>query len=188
MEHPCSIRVGQGWSPRGRTPYTWVVPAYRLQTLLGIRERKEEEAKQAFAEAMQAVFKAQEEQKRLEADLLQRQQSRKQKIADYMKEILAKGTGAGGISAMNTFENRLKDEEALVALQIEKQKGVVKAAEKVREQRRLDMAEAAKDKKAIEKHKEHWAKDVKHQRDQREELTQEEIGSALHLARTRKSS
>ena len=31
------------------------MPAYRLQTLLSIRERKEEEAKQAFAQAALAV-------------------------------------------------------------------------------------------------------------------------------------
>ena len=47
------------------------------------------------------------------------------------------------------------------------------------------LTEAAKEKKAIEKHKETWAKELKRERDMREELAQEEIGNALHLARTR---
>jgi hypothetical protein len=62
----------------------------------------------------------------------------------------------------------------------------VKAAERVKEQRRLEMAEAAKEKKAIEKHKEKWVKEVKHEREMREEIVGEEIGNALFLARTRK--
>ena len=54
------------------------------------------------------------------------------------------------------------------------------------EQRRREMAEAAKELKAIEKHKENWQKQVKYERQQREELNQEEIGNALFLARQRK--
>lgn len=162
------------------------MPPYRLQTLLGIRERKEEEAKQAFAEASQVVAKALAEQRRLEEDLENRKRERGAKVAAFLKEAMAKGSGAGGMAAMNRFEQRLRDEEAQVALDIEKQKAAVKAAERVREQRRLEMAEAAKEKMAIEKHKEKWQKQVKHERDAREELVQEEIGNALFLARTRK--
>ena len=162
------------------------MPPYRLQTLLTIRERKEEEAKQAFAEAMQAVAKAKEEQKKLEDDLERRKTERKQKVAAYLNEVMANGVGAGGMAGLNRFEQRLKDEEAQVVLAIEKQKAAVKAAEKVREQKRVEMAEAAKDKKAIEKHRENWAKEVKHQREMREELVGEEIGNSLFLMRTRK--
>jgi hypothetical protein len=162
------------------------MPAYRLQTLLGIRERKEEEAKQAFAQAVQAVAKAKEEQRRLEEDLEKRKRERKAKVEAYFKEVMEKGVGAGSMTSLSRFEQRLKDEEAQVALEIEKQKGVVKAAERVREQRRLEMAEAAKEKMAIEKHKEKWVKEVRHERDMREELVQEEFGNALFLSRTRK--
>ena len=46
------------------------MPQYRLQTLLEIRERAEEEAKQAFSEAMKAVQKEKDAQKKLEDDLI----------------------------------------------------------------------------------------------------------------------
>ncbi len=161
------------------------MPPYRLQTLLEIRERAKEAAEQAFTDAVQALAKQQAELKRLEADLERRRRERKEKVAAFLQEVLAKGTEAGGLVNMNRFENRLKDDEVQVELNIERQKEAVKGAEKLVESRRQEMAEAAKDLKAIEKHQENWKKEVKHRREQREELVQEEIGNALHLARVR---
>jgi len=162
------------------------VPQYRLQTLLEIRERAEEEAKQAFSEAMKVVQKEKDALKKLEDDLARRKASRKEKMQQYMAEVMKKGVGAGGIGAMNTYENRLKDEEAQVALDIERQKEAVRQAEAALEVKRLEMADAAKEKKAIEKHKDNWKKEVRKERMQKEEMNQEEIGNALHLQRTRK--
>lgn len=162
------------------------MPPYRLQTLLEIRQRAEEAAKNAFSEAQQALAKARAELKRLEEDLERRKRERKQKVMEYLKEVMARGAGAGAMSQMNRFEDRLKDEEAQVALAIDKQKEAVKQAEKHVELKRLEMAEAAKELKAIEKHKEKWQKEVKAEREAREDLNQEEIGNALFLARQRK--
>ena len=163
------------------------MPAYRLQTLLEIRERAEEEAKQAFSSATKEWVSAQKKQADMEADLSLRKQQRKAKVDAYMKELLAKGmAGVTGLSSMNRYELRLKEEEAQLALQIEAQKDVVKAAEKEVEIKRQEMAHAAMEKKAIEKHKEKWVKQVKAERQAKEELNQEEIGNALHLARQRK--
>ena len=161
------------------------MPPYRLQTLLEIRDRAKDAAEQAFTEAVQALAKQKAELKRLEEDLERRRKERKGKVAAFLQEVLAKGTEAGGLANMNRFENRLKDDEVQVELNIERQKEAVKGAEKLMESRRLEMAEAAKDLKAIEKHQEHWKKEVKHRREQREESVQEEIGNALHLARVR---
>ncbi len=162
------------------------MPPYRLQTLLEIRERAKEAAETAFSEAVKEVELAKVEQKRLEDDLTQRKATRKEKINAYLKEVMAKGIGAGGLSGLNRFEDRLKDEEAQVALEIENQKEVVKSREREREAKRGEMAEAAKELKAIEKHKENWLKGVKAERATREELSQEEIGNALFLRRQRK--
>jgi type III secretion system (T3SS) protein YscO len=162
------------------------MPAYRLQTLLEIRQRAKEEAEQVFSAAVREVVKQEQEQQRLEQDLETRKSTRKQKIDLYMQEIMARGAGVSGMNSMNRYEQRLKDEEAQVALEIERQKEVVKRAMKVREEKRQEMAQAAMDLKAIEKHKENWQKAVKAERQAREELNQEEIGNALHLARTRR--
>lgn len=159
--------------------------AYRLQTLLEIRERAEEEAKKAFSEASQALAREQKKQRQMEESLEQRQKERKAKIAEYMAEVMSKGSGVGGLGNLSRYEARLKDEEAQLALAIEQQKDVVIEAEQWVEVKRKEMAHAAMEKKAIEKHKEKWAKAVRAERDMREELSQEEIGNALHLARQR---
>jgi hypothetical protein len=161
------------------------MPPYRMQTLLEIRERAEEAAKQAFADAMVALAKEKKEQQRLEEDLVRRKKERAAKVAAHLDQILAKGVGVAGMNTMGRYEERLKDEEAQVALDIERQKEVVKQAERVVEERRREMAEAATELKAMEKHKEKWAKELRAERQMREELAQEEIGNALHLRRTR---
>jgi septal ring factor EnvC (AmiA/AmiB activator) len=104
----------------------------------------------------------------------------------YLQEVMAKGAGINGMNMMSRFEQRLKDEEAQVALEVERQKEVVKVAERTVEQKRREMAEAAKELKAIEKHRENWQKQIRAERAAKEELTQEEIGNALFLARQRK--
>ncbi|MBX5483684.1 MAG: YscO family type III secretion system apparatus protein [Myxococcaceae bacterium] len=162
------------------------MPQYRLQTLLEIRARAKEAAEQAFAIAMQELAAERQRLKEMEEDLERRKAERQQKVMAYLADVMKKGVGAGGLNMMNRFEERLKDEEAQCALEIERQKEAVKAAEDNVEAKRHEMAEAAKELKAIEKHKESWQAQVRKEREAREELTQEEIGNALHLMRSRR--
>jgi len=162
------------------------MPPYRLQVLLEMRERAKEEAENAFSDAVKALEKEKAELKRLEEDLASRKAERKQKVKEYLDQVMAKGAGIKGLTMMNRYEERLKDEEAQVALEIERQKEAIKVAERLVEQRRREMAEAAKDLKAIEKHKETFQKQIRAERQAREELNQEEIGNTLFLMRQRK--
>ena len=151
-----------------------------------MRETAEEEAKQVFSEAMRALTKEQVALKTLEEDLERRKAERKTKVKTYMEEVMKRGVFATGMTQMNRFEQKLKDDEAQVGLDIERQKETVRQAELLVETRRMEMAEAAKDKKAIEKHKDSWKKEVKKVAQDREDMQTEEIGNALHLARSRK--
>ncbi|MFN7135027.1 MAG: flagellar assembly protein FliH [Myxococcales bacterium] len=162
-------------------------PQYRLETLLELRKRAEDEAKNAYAEAQKALTAAKQEQQRLEDDLARRKQERKAKVKAYLDELMAKGKGALAVQGMGSYEKRLRAEEDEVAQQIEAQKQVVAEREAEAEQKRMALAEAAKEVKAIEKHKEKFVKQVRHEREMREELAGEEIGNALYLARQRKS-
>ncbi len=159
--------------------------AYRLQALLDIRTKAEDEAKEAFS----AAVKAHEHEKKtlatMQADLERKKVERKAKVAAFLDEMAAKGGGINGFQQMSRFEARLKDEEAQFALEIERQKDAVAQAAQLVEQRRAEMATAATEKKAIEKHKENWTKQVRHERLQKEEMNQEEIGNTLHLQRVR---
>ena len=162
------------------------MPPYRLQTLLEMRERAKEEAERAFSDAVKALEKEKAELKRMQEELERRKAERKAKVAAYLKEVMAKGAGINGLTMMNRYEERLKDEEAQLALEIEKQKEAVQLAEEKVEQKRREMAEAAKELKAIEKHKEKWTKEIRAERQMREEMNQEEIGNTLFLMRQRK--
>jgi flagellar export protein FliJ len=162
------------------------MPPYRLQVLVEMRERAKEQAEQAFSDAIKALEKEKKELQRLMEDLERRKRERKAKVAAYLQEVMAKGAGINGLNLMGRYEERLKDEEAQVMLDIERQKEAIKVAEKLVEQRRREMADAAMDLKAIEKHKETWQKQLRAERQAREELNQEEIGNTLFLMRQRK--
>jgi len=106
-------------------------------------------------------------------------------MAAYFQELLAQGKGALAVQGMGSYEKRLRAEEDEVAAQIELQKGKVAEAEAFAEEKRAKLAEASKELKAIEKHKEKFLKQKKVERDAREEVAGEEIGNALFLARRR---
>jgi hypothetical protein len=162
------------------------MPPYRLQVLLDMRIKAEEEAKDAFAAALKAAEQEKKTLVTMQQTLERMKVERKAKVQAFLQEMSAKGGGVSGFQQMGRFEQRLKDEEAQYALDLERQKEVVTQAEKLVEQRRAEMADAAKERKAIEKNKEAFLKQVKTERQQKEEQNQEEIGAVLHLARTRR--
>jgi flagellar export protein FliJ len=161
------------------------MPPYRLQALLEIRTKAEDEAKDAFSAAIKESEKEKKQLASMIAKLEKMKVERKAKVQAFLQEMTAKGGGISGFQQMGRFEQRLKDEEAQFALEVERQKEVVIQAEKLVEQRRAEMAEAAKEKKAIEKNKEAWAKQIRAERMAKEEMNQEEIGNVLHLQRQR---
>lgn len=162
------------------------MPPYRLQVLLDIRTQAEEAAKDAFAEALKAADKEKKQLVSMNEQLERMKVERKAKVQAFLQEMTQKGGGISGFQQMGRFEQRLKDEESQFMLEVERQKEMVAQAQALVEQRRAEMAEAAKEKKAIEKNKEAWTKQVKKERQDKEEANQEEIGAVLHLARTRR--
>jgi hypothetical protein len=161
------------------------MPPYRLQALLEIRTKAEDQAKEAFSQAVKDAEREKRKLAELKSALERRKAERKAKVQAFMVEMTQKGGGITGFQQMKRFEDRLKDEEAQAELELEHQKDVVVEAEKLVEQRRQEMAEAAMARKAIEKHRDTWKQQVRHELQQREEMSQEEIGNALHLRRSR---
>ncbi len=161
------------------------MPPYRLQALLDIRTKAEEEAKEAFSAAVKAHDVEKKKLEGMQADLEKRKVERKAKVQQFLKDVTAKGGGINGFQQMNRFEQRLKDDEAQLAMEIERQKEAVTEAAALVEERRREMAEAATEKKAIEKHRDTWKAEVRKERMAKEEMNQEEIGNTLHLARVR---
>src|SRR5690606_42053247 len=94
--------------------------------LLEIREREEEAAKQAFSTAMQEAARQRAVQAQMEQDLATRKAERKAKVQAHMQEVMAKGAGISALATMNRYENRLKDEEAQLALERSEERRVGK--------------------------------------------------------------
>ncbi|MBL8916489.1 MAG: flagellar assembly protein FliH [Archangium sp.] len=161
------------------------MPPYRLQVLLDMRIKAEDEAKDAFSAALKAHDKEKKQLASMVESLERMKVERKAKVQAFLEDMTKKGGGISGFQQMGRFEQRLKDEEAQFALDVERQKEVVIQAEKLVEVRRQEMANAAMERKAIEKNKETWQKQVKAERQAKEELNQDEIGQTLHLQRTR---
>lgn len=161
------------------------MPPYRLQVLLDIRIKAEDAAKEAYSQALQAQEAAAARAREMAEALERRKADRKARVQAFLAEVTEKGGGIAGFQQMNRFEVRLKDEEAEAAVALARQEEVVAEARRLVEQRRTELAEAARDRLAIQKHKETWQAEVRRQREQREELVQEEIGNTLHLARAR---
>src|SRR5688572_18613385 len=106
------------------------MPPYRLQVLLDMRIKAEDEAKDAFS----AALKAHDKEKKTLASMIEQLErmkvERKAKVQAFLEEMTKKGGGINGFQAMGRFEQRLKDEEAQFALDVERQKEVVIQAEK----------------------------------------------------------
>ena len=150
-----------------------------------MRIKAEDEAKDAFSAALKAADKEKKQLASMIEQLERMKVERKAKVQAFLEDMTKKGGGISGFQQMGRFEQRLKDEEAQFSLDVERQKEVVIQAEKLVEVRRQEMANAAMDRKAIEKNKETWQKQVKAERQAKEELNQDEIGQTLHLQRTR---
>ncbi len=159
---------------------------YRLETLLGLRRRAEDKAKAELAQAQKALAQATALLERLREDLAERKRQRKRKVEEHLGTLLSKGMAALAVQGMGTYEGRLRGEEDEVARQIETQEAVVQEAQALAERKRETLAKAARDVQAIEKHKEKFLKQKKAERESREDLAGEEIGTAQFAARQRK--
>ncbi|MEE2902756.1 MAG: hypothetical protein VYC39_10510 [Myxococcota bacterium] len=153
---------------------------YRLQALLGIRERAEEEAKQYFAD-MQAALRHQEEllqefEKELEdmiAERLRRREEYSQKLASGEMKITDQ-------SSAYRYIDRLKERETDQKYKIEGQKESVKQAEMDLKRSKDALVHATQELKALLKHKEKWETELKKKRAQRQADEMDEIGQTIY--------
>ena len=153
---------------------------YRLQALLGIRERAEEEAKQYFAD-MQAALRHQEEllqefEKELEdmiAERLRRREEYSQKLASGEMKITDQ-------SSAYRYIDRLKERETDQKYKIEGQKESVKQAEMDLKRSKDALVHATQELKALLKHKEKWETEIKKKRAQRQADEMDEIGQTIY--------
>src|SRR5689334_23044472 len=95
---------------------------YRLQALLGIRQRAEEQAKEVFAAAMSALAKERKTLEELEEELKKMIEDRKRRREDYSQKLASGEMKITDQSSAYRFIERLKEREADQQARIDGQK------------------------------------------------------------------
>lgn len=152
---------------------------YRLQPVLDVRDKEKKNAAQHLIICREHLTKEEEElSKRNQAVEDCRQQ---QSIAQQtLLETASQGTKAHKlIFHRNYINNLIQDEEELKIL-VKKQTSVVIRAEEQVEKAVEKLAEASKELKVIEKHKEEWQKMKKKELEKLEQKLTEEIGTVMY--------
>jgi flagellar export protein FliJ len=153
---------------------------YRLQALLGIRERAEEAAKEAFAQAMNALRREQQTLKELEDELQRMIEDRKRRREEYSQKLASGEMKVTDQSAAYRYIERLKEREAEQQAKIDAQKENVREAEKLLKRAQDALVQATQDLKALQKHKEKWQEEVKREQMMREEDNLDEIAQTIY--------
>lgn len=153
---------------------------YRLQTLLDIRERTKKEKEEALAEAKKRLAL---EQQKLDELRKQLQDMRDMRVAKQQELMAKTQAGEMGIDGYLKGERYLKrvDKEIVEFEETEiraQEKRIVFAEQEV-QWAYDEMLEAMQEFKALEKHKENWATELKAERQAKEELQMEEIATTI---------
>lgn len=152
---------------------------YRLQALLEIRERAEEEAKNAFAEATRALREEEETLKALEDELEEMIADRKRRREEYANKLANGEMKVTDQAAAYRFIDRMKEREQEQRGKIDGQRENVRDAEKHLRLAQDALVQATQDLKALVKHKEKWEAELKKQRQMREEENLDEIAQVI---------
>lgn len=152
---------------------------YRLQRLLEMRERAREQAAIRLTECRRQLNLAEielENRRKAVADC------RKAQI-DAQRQMNEKSSGGIKLTEIVRFRQHLMDlreTETKLAAAVEDQKSAVARASATVDKAFDALAEASKEAKVIDKHREHWRAEQKIETERREQKSNDEIGAILH--------
>jgi flagellar export protein FliJ len=152
---------------------------YRLQTVLEIRDKAKKEAAQLVGVRRGQLASAEEELERCHQavrDNLQKQREQQ----DLMFAEINRGVEARRAMAFRTHLTDLREVELDLRANVVKQEKVVRQAEIELEKALEFLAEATKEVKVIEKHKETWRLNTKLEAERKEQKLNDEIGQILY--------
>jgi len=156
--------------------------AFRLQTLLELRQRAEEEAERAVAEAMAARAKVEKRQAELEQEVVKA----RARLDEARKTAADPVAQAGEHLARERFRKRLADmieqrkEEARVH-----REGPLKQAKQAEDQARENHVNARREREALDKHKEREEAKVRREAERRAEDAASDLSIAAFSRKPR---
>lgn len=156
-------------------------PAYRLQVLFEMREKKKKEAEEAYAEKKKLVVIEQKKLDEMRNKLKEMVQLRIDKKAEYADRTRKGEYTVNQIQQNDRHIERLKQQEAAYQVEIDRQQERVQEAERIAAEAMEVVVKCTQDFKALEKHKEKWAKQVKKEMLLKEEMAAEDIAQAQYF-------
>lgn len=158
-------------------------PAYRLQVLFEMREKKKKEAEELYAEKKKKVIEEQKKLDDMKDTLKEMVQHRHDKKREYAERTRAGEYTVSQITANDRHVERLKQKEQAYQVEIDRQAERLQEAERVAQEAMDALVKATQDHKALEKHKEKWLKAVKREMAMKEELAVEDIAQSQYFQR-----
>jgi flagellar export protein FliJ len=157
------------------------MPEYRLQVLLEMRQRAEKEAQDKLAEEKKKLAAEQNKLKKLKEQKQQMIQARLARRDELTQKMRAGQMAVKKIQDEYRFLERMAQEITVMDDVIYRQEQAVKAQE-IEVQAALEiLVKKSQELKALEKHKEKWAKEVKAERARKEEDKMDEIGQQIFM-------
>lgn len=160
-------------------------PKYRLQTVLELREKAKKDAAQFVALRRRQLAEAEDELLRCK-DIVQANLRLQRNAQDNMFAELSDGAAARKAASYRTHQADLREQETVLRENVVKQEKAVAQAEQEVERALELLAEASKDVKVIEKHKETWRANEKIAFERKEQKLNDEIGAILFSPRRNK--
>ena len=158
-------------------------PDYRLQTLLGLREKAKDEAERHLSDCLKILKDEEDRLAEMEAELRRMIASREAKSRDYAEKQMRGEMSAQAMIGAQAYIERMKELEEGQERAIDGQKRVVESKERDVEQARGLLIEANQELKALEKHKEKWSEKVKKEQQAKEEADLDELAQTMYLGR-----
>jgi flagellar export protein FliJ len=157
---------------------------YRLQSVLGVRERAKQAAARVVAQRREQLAAAERELARREGELA--------RLRGRQREASARmfGEARAGAEARRMVEHRthladLREQEETLAASVEEQRAAVARAEREVDAAIAALAEAAKEFRVIEKHRENWQDSERTAARRREQKLSDEVAAILRRDRDR---
>jgi len=156
--------------------------AFRLQTLLDLKVRAEEDAEKAMAAAIAGRAKVEARQKELESDVLRA----KERVAEARREAMDPAKVAGDALARERFLDRLA-EQVKVRQEIARQHRAGPLAEAIAAEQAARQAhlEVRRERESLDKHKEKEAAKERQIAERRTEDAASDLAIAAHFRKLR---
>lgn len=152
---------------------------YRLQTVLEIRRRSNDEAAKLVALCLQQLEYEETALRRCQNELKDCVEKIDQSIS-LMNYELEKGLQTQNILRHRNFIEDLRKLEVNLKAEVEKQSQLVCKAQKELEKAREKLFESTRELKTIENHKTNWQESEHTKNNRREQKITDEIGAILH--------